>query len=421
MTSHTLAKVSLNAAPVGFDRTVKLAIGTVPLVDGPALDALRAEHLGHHYVRRGRDGVDLVARTESSPPGTQRVVEAGRVPHLVAGLLKEWLIDHLVARGRAVMRVGQQHILVSEATSDDLLAASLPQGVVLPDWIRVRVAFTLDARVLLRGQRDKDVVLICEANTKVFIDAPVSELVCTGFDPKGLYVRRREENAPGDARLLPRFRLAGRVQAVADQTLVLDDHDGALSAIETASAFLEPRNETLERVIRHVEPRFGNEILRRLAAKRSAAVAGPDRLRRIRRVFEYLGKQDVVLAPRLKAAFAKPMHASQDRFPPAEVIEKPALIFDAAGNKKDRWNQRGLDQYGPHDRYYFTLKRLHICVICQRAKEGRVDEFVKRLLDGLPGESGFLRRFALDQPAVVKTFTCATAAARAHLGELIRL
>jgi hypothetical protein len=76
-----LAKVSLNAAPIEFDRKAKLVIGTVPAVDGLALDALRAEHQGTHYVRRGRDGIDLIARTDARTPGRVREVEAGRVPH----------------------------------------------------------------------------------------------------------------------------------------------------------------------------------------------------------------------------------------------------------------------------------------------------------------------------------------------------
>lgn len=415
MTSRLLAKVSLNAAPIGFDRKAKLVIGTIPTVEGAALDALRAEYQGVHHVRRGRDGIDLIARTAASPRGTLREVEAGRVPHLVAGLLKEWLVDHLVARDRSVMRVGRQHVLVSEARTDDLLSGSLPPGVVLPDWIRVRVAYTLDARALLRGQRDKDVVLICEARSKIFLDAPVSELLRSGFDPRGTYVRRREDDAVGDERLMPRYRLAGRVFKTVGGKLQLDDHDGDLDEIDAADAFLEPRNETLDRVIRHVQPRLGAAILQRLATKRSAVVAGPERLGRIKRFFEYLEMQDVVLAPRLRVDFAKPMRGSQPRFPPTEVIEKPRLIFDAGGNNNHPWNQGGLDQYGPHDRYYFTPKRLHICVICQRSKEGRVDEFVKRLLDGLPGESGFLRRFALDQPALVKIFTCESAAATDYL------
>lgn len=408
------SQITLNAAPLGFDPKVKLVIGTVPAVSGTELEALRQEHRGVHYVRRGRDGIDLIARTDATPPGTVRKVEAGLVPHLVAGLLKEWLIDHLLGLQRQVMLQHHQVVLVSGSGGDDLLRASLPHGITLPSWLNVRMAYTFDDRVLLRSAREQDVVLVCEARSKVFIDAPVSELLATGFDITGCYVRR-QERVQSDARLLPYRRLAGCVRAVEGTALVLDDHDEGMDVVDSTMAFLEPRAENLDRVVRHIEPRFGTDILRRLSASRSQAVSGPERLDRIRRIFQYLGKQSIVLAPRVNGNLALPMRADRDRFPPSEHIEKPALIFDLGGHKTDRWNQRGLDQYGPSDRYLFTPKRLHICVICQKAKEGRVDAFVKRLLEGLPNETGFVRRFSLEQPAVVRTFTSASAAAKDYL------
>ncbi len=84
------------------------------------------------------------------------------------------------------------------------------------------------------------------------------------------------------------------------------------------------------------------------------------------------------------------------------MIPKPSLIFDPGGRHTDRWNQRGLDQHGPFDRFQFTPKHLNIAVICQADVQGRVEPFIDQLLHGVPntkgGDVGFVRRFALEKP-----------------------
>jgi hypothetical protein len=171
-----------------------------------------------------------------------------------------------------------------------------------------------------------------------------------------------------------------------------------MESMPATDAFLEPRPENIERALRAIEPRHANEILVRLAAKKALLASGPDRLDRIQRMFEYLAAQKPIVAPGLQVELGELMASKRNGFPPFEIIEKPELIFDLGGRKTNRWNQGGLDQFGPCDRYQFSPKNLNIAVICQAHAKGRVEQFVDRLMNGMPDKVGFLRRFALDRP-----------------------
>ena len=130
----------------------------------------------------------------------------------------------------------------------------------------------------------------------------------------------------------------------------------------------------------------------------------------------YLQKQRPLLLDGHEGEFGD-LISSRRKFPAYEVVPKPALIFDARGMRTNRWNQGGLDQHGPFDRYQFNPKRLNIAVVCRHDLQGRVEQFIDHLLQGVPntrgGDVGFLRRFALEKP-YVQIFMAKNASAAAY-------
>jgi hypothetical protein len=404
-------RLTMNAVPVGFDRETLLRVGRVSQGTKDDLARLRNEYRGVHLVRRGMGNwIEVVARTSIDPPGTRSDVKAGAAPHVVVALVQEWLLDYLLAMGRPVARRRQTLVLVSTRPEDDLLGSSLPAGLSLPGWLGVRVAFDFDSRLFYRGDGGQDVALVCGVHSRVAVDASVSDLLGHGVEVLGLYVRRNE--VQDDPRLLPRRGLVGRVrERSTDDRLVLDDHIEGVDSIAPTEAFPEPRGETVDRLVRALHPASADEILRRYEERRAELASGPERLRRLQKIFEYIRGEARALTPELKVSFGELMASKRPRFPQFEVIEKPDLIFDVGGRKTNRWNQGGLDKYGPSDRYQFTPKNLNIAVICQARAKGRVETFVERLLNGLPNTMGFLRRYALDRP-YVRFFQAASAAAK---------
>ena len=73
--------------------------------------------------------------------------------------------------------------------------------------------------------------------------------------------------------------------------------------------------------------------------------------------------------------------SSKQLFPSLEYAPKP--IFDQTGSKTDTWHDRGLNQYGPYTAKVFTPNRPKLCVICQKAHKGRVEQFLHKFINGI--------------------------------------
>jgi hypothetical protein len=87
-----------------------------------------------------------------------------------------------------------------------------------------------------------------------------------------------------------------------------------------------------------------------------------------------------------------------------ENAPRPIYIFDQTGSKSDTWNDRGLNQYGPYTAKVFTPNRPRLCVVCQKAQKGRVEQFLHKFINGIAYrgrvqrnyfEKGLLRKYAL--------------------------
>jgi hypothetical protein len=398
----------LNVVKLEFRLSSKIRVGKVKYDGDESFDELRRRLRGTHVTRRRGNDVEIVALTpDADPPGEVTTLEAGSAIKLVSSLLFEWLIVHFSGTGRPLYRHRRELILVSTQQDDDLLARAVPKGTRLPQGVSLRAAYRFEPRVIYPSGKP-EVVLVIDSIARVEIDVPVDALLATDVPVQGFYVCRRADG--DDSRLGGSRPLVGRVAGMADGRLILADHDEGWPTIPICDARLEPRLEVLEHVVRHLGggllalvPNFREQ----LRAAAGFVALGENRLRRIRNMASYLRKQEVALAPGLDAQFGDIISTGRG-FPPQETISKPSLIFDPGGRKTERWNQGGLDRYGPYDQYQFNPKSLNIAVICQAALQGRVDSFVAQLLGGVPnvngGAVGFLRRFALEKP-YIRVFT----------------
>jgi len=278
----------------------------------------------------------------------------------------------------------------------------LPHDASLLSGIAFQTAFELEVRV--EYPREKAEVLVAlKSRTRPRVDTPISDLIALGVPIDNLYVRR--SGVLEDSRLADAGHLTGRVERVLDTELVLADHDEGWSKIRASEARLEPRMEVLAHVLAHLHPALGTteDVLEKLRAAAGRISAGPEQLKRIRSMAMYLQRQKPLLLDGHEGEF-EGLISSRRKFPGYEVVPKPALIFDARRTRTSRWNQGGLDQHGPFDRYQFNPKRLNIAVVCRQDLQGRLEQFVDHLLQGVPntrgGDVGFLRRFALEKPYV---------------------
>lgn len=199
------------------------------------------------------------------------------------------------------------------------------------------------------------------------------------------------------------------------ETLLLDETlDGSPKEVRASDVFLEPRAEVMDACIQHYAGGKAARVFAQVEEMAARHIAGSERLATLERTFAYLRKQNLELAPAVPLLFGEPIGKIPSSWPfRSETLEKPLLLFDPSGSKTSRWNEGGLDQYGPFDQRSFSPKSLRVAVICQSVFEGQVDNFLAKFFDGMPDitvgnrkpyAKGFIRRFGLERPNI-RTFT----------------
>src|SRR5581483_1915656 len=237
--------------------------------------------------------------------------------------------------------------------------------------IERRHVLHFDTRSIYNGGK-RTVGLVCEPRLKNLIRTSCANLIDFGIPIEGRYVLTEE--TASDPRILPRRTLVGRVATIDGSRLVLDDHAQGFKTVAADRAFLEPRAETVDDCVRHL---VGADATRLLAeAERVAAHlnSGPGRKERIDEALGYLReKAGLNAVPGARFVIDQMLTSDRAGFPIRETIEKPVLVFDPSGTRRDDWSERGLKKHGPYDQRVFSPKRLRIAVICQARYEGQVD------------------------------------------------
>jgi hypothetical protein len=258
--------------------------------------------------------------------------------------------------------------------------------------------------------------------TRNLINGTCAQLLELGVPLIGRYVQIEQDR--DDARIRPRRNIVGRVRAIENGMLLLDDNLEGFDQVSAAETFLEARGEIFEDCIRTILGSAAETLISGADETAANLHSGPGRKRQIEEALVYLrDKAGLEAVPGTKIKIGQLLSSGDNDFSANEVMPKPVLVFDPSGSRKDDWAERGLKSSGPYDQRTFSPKKLHIAVICQAKHEGQVDRFVAKFLDGMPDVltgrfprygDGFLRRFQLDKPNV-KFFTTPTASVEGYL------
>jgi hypothetical protein len=102
----------------------------------------------------------------------------------------------------------------------------------LPPWIERRTSLQFDTRSHYMAGGKRVVGLVCESRTRNLIAGTCAQLLELGVPILGRYVQ--VESSRNDSRLVPRRTLIGRVTAIEDGMLILDDHADGYDRIAPA-------------------------------------------------------------------------------------------------------------------------------------------------------------------------------------------
>ena len=172
----------------------------------------------------------------------------------------------------------------------------------------------------------------------------------------------------------------------------------------------------------HVFKKQAQSVLNTLAGKLAAHRHGPERLKKLRAICDYFNKNPLTILPGVPC---KPLQLlAQGSAPGFPAVEQPppvVYVFDQAGEKSGANRDQGIDDFGPYTAKTLSPSRPRLCVICQSSHRGRVEQFVRKFLEGitLKGQNsnrfgkGFIRKYAF-KDVLLDYFEAADSTAAAY-------
>lgn len=394
---HVTRPLTLGIAPVALSSGI-IKIGRLDPLKSPSIDELRRKHGATHAFRfdaRDRQIACIGIGVDTAPLGA--VAEVPGHEHLL--LLAEAIEHQLrawLARGRKILR--RFHPLICLGGRDCLLAKALREaGVQSPDKrLDVVAKWSFEVRMLTPSDPDAklSIGLIIDVGTSNVIDIPVSELAKRGFDSTGCYVGMLGE--VDDLIASSQLKTVGRAKALDNGVLSLEDvrRDFQGSRIDAATVFVEPRNETLERVTRALYQRDGEQALAKLRRIRAPYLSGDGKLRKIEGMIADLnasidkGSLSLAFSGGLHVRFGKLLDEESPHFPPVIETSRPNMLFGASGHNQEKQPDVGIQKYGPFQYAQNPTNEPTVVVLSDRGARGRMDEFAKALRDGLKNDIG---------------------------------
>lgn len=423
----TQRKLVLNAAIIEVPEG-KFDVCEVPF-DKNALEQYRKEKAGQPFAQRHDDKIQLISiAPDVALPGMKHSIKLTDRPSLVAALAREALIRFL-GSDKNYRILAARPLRVIGKTSKNLVSDKYS----FPPWMEKRVVMRFETRVLYRKNAPPLVVLACDIGTRSSIDTPCSELHRLGVPLIGRYVTI--PTSAFDSRLEDYRRTVGRVIAVENGVLRLEDHEVGFGSLRADSAWLEPRRDNWNQCISTLLGDKGEGVIEVIDRDVSAVRQGDRRLDFIRQTLAYLSKRQSQpelrpeLVPGVPLVLGSILSEAARLWPfPTRTLEKPHLVFSPSGAQTSAHPQRELDRIGPYDQRDFTPKGIRIAVICQERHQGETSRCVGAYLDGmpdatLPGRNGYppnamfpnglIGRFRMGKPTV-ETFTASSASADAY-------
>lgn len=413
-----MAKLSLNFAPLSMDGNTIVSIGSQGY-DAERLADLRGEFRETHVFRRDGDTIVDVPIAEGAVPLGNLVqeVELTRERKLWPALMQATLL-RVFAGHRDIF--SDYPVTVIGAVQRNML-----RHPRLPEWMQRRTSLAFDTRTIFSEYPVTGLVI--ETRTRNFIFGNCAQLLEAGVPLIGRWVQ--VQRGAYDSRLMPRRKLVGKVVSIEGDLLQLEDHEEGYGTIGLSDAYLEARAETFDECVRSILGPDAEAVLDKADAASEELNSGPGRKNQIEEALKYLQKvADLQPIPGAHFRVAPLLASGAKGFPKQEIIKRPMLVFDPAGNRTDDYAERALKKHGPYDQQTHTPKKLRIAVICEQNVEGQVDAFVAKFLDGMPNTltggkdnqvarygDGFIRRFHLEKPSV-KYFTAKGISAGSYVG-----
>lgn len=387
-----------NFAPITCPN--KEVIATVmPFESSEQLRELRAKNCSLHLFRRNGDNICCISLDGKKPQigSNPYVINLRDEPGWVARLCSNALIEYYTQKGREILDFDPL-VIVRKGDGLNLLPRLISEP--MPNWFTIKQVCEIQCRIIYSEDKPTLVVVANSFIRKRF-HASCEELQQRGLDVTGLFVGTLQPDS--DARISPRLRKMGKVEAIDGKFLRLCETRQPEASVDAGSSYLIADPESLARVFAFCFKSRGKFLQDKLRCSLEALGQGKAKRETIEGYFVHLRGLDLEILPGANVRIGPMLSDGDYCFPSISTLPEPTYIFDPSRKKTHHSKNQGLTTFGPYTGLTFQPKVPRVCVVCEAARKGEVEVFIKKFLDGCndaklkfpPFERGFCRLYNL--------------------------
>lgn len=318
----------------------------------------------HFFYKQGN--AVLVFSTTGNYPFTGELQEIGLKDnfHIFCFLVKSSIRNYLSTLGR--YPIGFHPIeLVSIKKDDDLLSK------IIADYpFKIFVKYTIDTRIIQGNP-----CLVIDCSTRKFVKDNCKFFLEKGFDLQDLSVATIQKDG--------HRKYFGHVKSIDGEWLFVELNDGTTEKINSIDAYLIASRENFDKYLRYVYGKQHDTIAEQIRLIISVFNNGENKYKRINIIKKNFQDTGLVLIGGTPLVIEE-CHDYQTQ---SIQLDKPVFIFN--DNGQSNWAETGISQYGPYTKRTFDRNNPAICVICAQHAKGSVEQFVRKLLKGIPSSKYF--------------------------------
>lgn len=392
----------LNVVPLEIPDYL-LKVGVLPFEGRDALRALRTRHVGTHVFKRGRlDGRDVILAvaldgSSCAIAAEHKMLKTDENLGLVRALVDEYFLRAFAGK-RELVAYDPLEILSTDVKQDFLAQGA--NGSAVPLWLTAKLSHQIETRTFGFDRQEPFVGLVLNHRTFRRIDRSCEDLRRDGLDLTGLYVVEKIPRA--DQRFSPQLRLVGRVNRSDGDRLLLDDFRDGRDSVLATEVQPEANFQSFQRCLQLAFGKAAQAVDERLFALQTAARNGPRTFEEVSRVADRLGQRKLELLPGFFVSVRPPLSERQPGFPPVSRCPPALLVFDPTLSKPATSNKLEILSGGPYSQRGFSPSKPKICVICQRSRQGEVEQFLRKFFEGVSDPkrkcyfpNGFIKTYRL--------------------------
>ena len=345
------------------DKQIKACV--VPY-DQERFDALKAKQNDSFVFKRQNDEILVFSSNGEYPfTGDEESFSLAENISLFCFLVKVGVKRHLSSIGRRPTGFFPIELLSSKS-KDNLLSPIIGEGYPF----QIVVKYKLDTRII-KGVP----CLVIDSSTRRIVTETCQYFLEKEFDLNDRYVVVEQDD--GHRKLL------GCVSNVTDGQLHIVGLDGSKHDIDSSDVYLETSIKNFDDYVEHTHGSSKDSIVERIRGTISTFNGGKNKNKRVILLKKYFQSNGIYLIDGSRVGLKE----AQNIQGMCGQLDRPVFVFN--DNGEANWVEKGITQHGPYTKRTFDRNNPSVCMICSKHDKGIVEQFVRKLLKGIPNSKYF--------------------------------